>query len=281
MGSDPSFVAGVGLAATLASFFIGLVLALGILALLRLGDGRGVNRVTLVVVASSFAIAAGAWVFVLAARNNLGLPELQWYALSGLSFGLLGGLFPRFVGIPVVTLAVLAVLLCAAELTSWHRWQDGLLIVELKIFAADEDSTLCGLTTAERNSVPVFQNLHLAPGPLVLEVDTLSIAGPLAFIFGYRHYRLSSLGVEANGAVERAPSGSADGTQGLAADAVPSIHLFPFKPGVLEAGGAGSPLLVYLGISRTGLRSEPLPAEDLAQGNYILQADGSLTSEFR
>jgi len=84
MLSDPSLVAGIGLMAALSAFFIGLVLAVGILALLRLGDGRGTNRISMIIVASSFAIAAGAWVFVLAVRNSLGLPDLQWYALAGL-----------------------------------------------------------------------------------------------------------------------------------------------------------------------------------------------------
>jgi hypothetical protein len=37
----------------------------------------------------------------------------------------------------------------------------------------------------------------------------------------------------------------------------------------------------YLGFSRLRLRSVPLPAEDLAQGSYILEVDGSLASIIR
>ncbi|MFH2114612.1 MAG: hypothetical protein ABIJ86_08915 [Spirochaetota bacterium] len=268
MGSDPSFIAGVGLAGALSTFFIGLALAVGILALLRLGDGRGANRVSLIIVASSFAIATGAWVFVLAARSKLGLPELQWYALAGLVSGLSAGLFPRLVGIPVLTLAVLAVILGASEVAAWHPWQDGLKIMELKIFAADKDSSLCGLSTADRNAVPVLQNLRLAPGPLVLRIDVLVMDGPLAFLFGARHYRLVSLGVD--------DTAAAAGTE-----AAPAVHVFPFRRGILDGDGSGSPVSGYLGISRLSLRSEPLPVEDLAQGTYILEADGRLASVIR
>jgi hypothetical protein len=274
MGSDPSFIAGVGLLGTLSAFFIGLACAVTVLALLRLGDGRGTSRVSLIIVLCSFAIATGAWVFVLAVRNGLGLQAIQWYALAGLVAGLSGGLFPRLVGIPVLTLAVLAVFLGVSELSAWHPWQDGLPIVALKIYAADEGSSLCGLSLPDRNSIPVLQNLRLVPGPLVLEVDILAIGGPLAFLFGARHYRLASLGVEAG-------TGSAAADEPRTVNGVPAIHDFPFRRGILDGEGTGSPLMAYIGMSRLRLRSVPLPAEDLAQGTYILEPDGSLVSLIR
>jgi hypothetical protein len=280
MPSYTSFIAGVGLVGLLSAFFLGLALAVGILALLRMGDGRGATRISLIIVASSFAIAAGAWVFVLAARNGLGLSGLRWYALAGLAIGLSGSLLPRLVGIPVLTLAVLAVLLGASEVATWHPWQDGLRIVELKVYAADGDGSLCGLSMADRNSVPVLQNLRLAPGPLVLKIDVLSINGPLAFFFGDRHYRLASLGIDPS-----SPGGSAtNGTEAAQAGGTgiaPPVHAFPFRRGILDGDGGGSPVTGFLGISRQSLSSLPLPAEDLAQGSYILQADGSLASIIR
>jgi len=290
MGSDPSFLAGVGLLGSLTALFIGLALAVTVLALLRLGDGKGANRISLIIVLCSFAIASGAWVFVLATRNGLGLQAFQWYALAGLAIGLVGGLFPRLVGIPVLTLAILAVILGVSELSAWHRWQDDLPIVELKIYAADEGSSLCGMSLPGRNSIPVLQNLRLAPGPLVLEVDTLTIYGPLAFVFGSRHFRLASLRVD-DTAAAGGMTGAAGGMTGAAGGAVteaggvvgaaPAVHVFPFKRGILDGDGFGSPLMGYLGISRLRLRSVPLPAEDLAQGSYILESDGSLTSRIR
>jgi hypothetical protein len=280
MPSDPSFIAGVGLLSALSTFFLGLVLAVGILALLRLGDGKGTNRVSLIIVCSSFAIAAGAWVFVLAARNSLSLPEVQGYALAGLVIGLLGGLLPRLVGIPVLTLAVLAVILGASEVAAWHPWQAGLTVVELKVFAADQDGSLCGLSMADRNAVPVLQNLRLAPGPLVLKMDVLTIEGPLAFFFGSRHYRLARLGVDDTTSAGGAANGTAPGQAG-ATDSAPAVHVFPFRRGILDGGGGGSPVTGFLGISRQSLSSLPLPAEDLAQGSYILQSDGSLASIIR
>jgi hypothetical protein len=304
MGSDLSFLAGVGLLGTLTALFIGFALAVTVLALLRMGDGKGANRISLIIVLCSFAIASGAWVFVLAVRNGLGLQAFQWYALAGFAIGLIGGLFPRLVGIPILTLAILAVFLGVSELSAWHRWQDDLPIVELKIYAADKDSSLCGLSLPDRNSIPVLQNLRLAPGPLVLEVDTLSIDGPLAFVFGSRHYRLASLRVDDTGAAvgmtgaavgmtgaAGGMTGAAGGMTGAAgeavaeagrvADAAPAVHVFPFKRGILDGDGSGSPLMGYLGISRLRLRSVPLPAEDLAQGSYILESDGSLASRIR
>ncbi|MGD9941076.1 MAG: hypothetical protein AB7T74_14875 [Clostridia bacterium] len=288
MPSDPSFIAGLGLLSALSTFFVGLALAVGILALLRLGDGKGTNRVSLIIVFSSFAIAAGAWVFVLAARNSLGLPAVQWYALAGLATGLLGGLLPRLVGIPVLTLAVLAVILGASELSAWHPWQAGLTVVELKVFAADQDGSLCGLSMADRNAVPVLQNLRLAPGPLVLSIDVLAIEGPLAFFFGSRHYRLARLGVDETVPVSGTANGTAIGTangrapvQAGVAGGAPAVHVFPFRRGILDGDGSGSPVTGFLGISRLNLNSDPLPAEDLAQGSYILQPDGSLASIIR
>jgi hypothetical protein len=280
MPSDPSFIAGLGLLSALSTFFVGLALAVGILALLRLGDGKGTNRVSLIIVFSSFAIAAGAWVFVLAARNSFGLPAVQWYALAGLVTGLLGGLLPRLVGIPVLTLAVLAVILGASEVSAWHPWQAGLRVVELKVFAADQDGSLCGLSMADRNAVPVLQNLRLAPGPLVLSIDVLAIEGPLAFFLGSRHYRLARLGVDDTVPV----SGAANSTSPVqtgATGSAPAVHVFPFRRGILDGDGGGSPLTGFLGISRLNLNSDPLPAEDLAQGSYILQPDGSLASIIR
>jgi hypothetical protein len=103
----------------------------------------------------------------------------------------------------------------------------------------------------------------------VLEVDTLTIDGPLAFLFGARHYRLVSLGVDDTVVVA-----------GSAVD-VPSIHVFPSRQGILDGGGSGNPVLGYIGISRLRLRSLALPAEDLAQGSYILKPDGSLASIIR
>ena len=280
MLSDPSLMAGIGLMAALSAFFIGLVLAVGILALLRLGDGRGTNRVSMIIVASSFAIAAGAWVFVLAARNSLGLIDLQWYALAGLGIGLFGSLLPRVVGIPVLTLVLLAFILGASELAAWHPWQDGLGIVELKVYAADGDGTLCGLSTADRNAVPVLQNLRLAPGPLVLKIDVLTIEGPLAFFFGARHYRLASLGVD-DTAEAAAPAAMLDASPADGTDIAPAVHVFPFRRGILDGDGNGSPVTGFLGLSRRSLRSDPLPAEDLAQGGYILQPDGKMASVIR
>ena len=278
MGSDPSFIAGVGLLGSLSGCFIGLALALAVLALLRMGDGKGTSRVTLIIVLCSFAIATGAWVFVLAARNGLGLQATQWYVLAGLLIGLFGGLFPRFVGIPVLTLAVLAVFLGVSELSTWHPWQPGLPIVELKIYAADEDSSFCGLSLPDRNSIPVLQNLRLAPGPLVLEVDTLTIGGPLAFFFGSRHYRLSCLGTN----ISPTDGSVGDGTEtDSTVNGMPAIHVFPSRRGILDGDGSGSPLLGVIGISRLKQRSTPLPAEDLAQGSYIVEPDGSLSSLLR
>ncbi|MDX9959546.1 MAG: hypothetical protein RBT68_13985 [Spirochaetia bacterium] len=284
MPSDPSFIAGVGLLSALSTIFLGLALAVAILALLRLGDGKGANRVSLIIVFSSFAIAAGAWVFVLAARNSLGLPAVQWYALAGLLIGLLGGLLPRLVGIPVLTLAVLAMILGASEVSAWHPWQAGLTVVELKVFAADQDGSLCGLSMADRNAVPVLQNLRLAPGPLVLSIDVLAIEGPLAFFFGSRHYRLARLGVDETVPVSGSANGTANGrapVQAGATGSAPAVHIFPFRRGILDGDGSGSPVTGFLGISRLNLNSDPLPAEDLAQGSYILQADGSLASIIR
>jgi hypothetical protein len=183
-------------------------------------------------------------------------------------------LFPRLVGIPVLTLAVLTVFLGISELSAWHPWQAGLPLVELKIYAADEASSLCGLSLPDRNAIPVLQNLRLAPGSLVLDVDTLTIGGPLAFFFGSRHYRLASLGVEDT------PGLPGEGT-GRISDGVPAIHVFPFRRGILDGDGTGSPLMAYIGMSRLRLQSAPLSAEDLAQGTYILEADGSLASMLR
>jgi hypothetical protein len=278
MPFDPSFIAGVGLLAALSTFFIGLGLAAAVLALLRMGDGRGAGRISLIIVFCSFAIAAGAWVFVLAARSGLGLPVIRWYALAGLLIGLSGGLAPRLVGIPVLTLAILAVVLGSSELAAWHAWQNGLEIMELKIYAADEGSSLCGLSLPDRNAVPVLQNIRLAPGPLVLEVDALAVDGPLAFFLGSRHYRLVSLGIDevpADGSV------ATDAHAGRTANGAPAIHVFPARRGILYGDGTGSPIGGFLGMTRTRLRSMPLPAEDLAQGTYVLEPDGGLASILR
>lgn len=279
MSSDPSFIAGVGLLAALSALFIGLALAVGTLGLLRLGDGKGPQRISLIIVASSFAIAAGAWVFVLAARNNLVFPDIRSYALVGLALGLAGSLFPRFVGIPVLTMALLALILGAAEVAAWHPWQNGLRIVELRVFAADADGSLCGLSTVDRNSVPVLQNLRLAPGPLVLEIQVLALKGPLAFFLGSRHYRLASLMVDPATSTNEMGVGSGTGNQAGGSANAPAVHVFPFRRGILD--GTSNPVTGFIGISRLSLRSDPLPSEDLAQGSYTLQADGSLTTIIR
>lgn len=278
MASDPSFIAGVGLLSSLSAMFLGLSVAVVVLSLLRLGDGKGAGRISLIIVLCSFAIAAGAWVFVLAVRNGLGVPDLKWYALVGLALGLFGGLLPRLTGIPLLTLAVLAVFLGISEVSSWHPWQDELRVLELKIYAADETSSLCGLSLPDRNAVPVLQNLRLAPGDLVLHVDVLILEGPLAFFCGSRHYRLASL--EADPGSRKVGEVSNRDAKGLA-EGFPAVHVFPFRKGILEGDGTGSPLMAFLGLSRRILRSDPLPAEDLAQGNYVLRSDGGLASLIR
>jgi hypothetical protein len=283
MSFEPSFSAGVGLLGTLSAFFLGFALAVAILAVLRLGDGKGGSRVSLIIIACSLAIAAGTWVFVLAVRNGLVIDDLQWYVLTGLALGLLCSLFPKLVGIPALTMAVLAVLLAASELAGWHAWEDGLQIVELKIYAADPSSSLCGLSLPDKNSVPVLQNLRLASGPLVLELEVLEISGPMAFLFGRRYYRLDSLGV----ADEGQPAGTTGGPEGggsengLSYNGAPLVHTFPARRGTLEGQGVGSPIMGYLGLNRSTLRSAPLPAEDMAQARYVIEADGSLTSTIR
>jgi hypothetical protein len=260
MNADASYIAASGLLCATAAFALGIVLALIILSILRSGDSGGTARLSLILVFLSLAIAAGAWAFVLVVRGALDPLSLRWYVFSGGLAGLICGLLPRAAGVPLLTMAIIALVLAATELSAWQPWRTGSWVAEIQVYSTTGDATFCGLSIPGRDAAPIMQNLRLPKGPLILSVDSLIIQGPLAFIYGSRYYRLAMI----------RPGDGASGS-----------HSFPSRPGLLDGGGTGSPIARIMGMRRSVLYSAILPDSDMARARYYLGSDGQLLSDIQ
>jgi len=252
MVSEPVAAEAARLAALAAAAFFGLGAAAAIRSIIRRGDGGGRRRSIAAMLAASGAVAAGAWAFVALARLGAVPAMTAVYAALGFAAGLLGGLFPRAAGVPLVLAAILASGLAAAGLGTWLAWNGGTEAARLTVYSATGQGSLQSLRSAAGRGRSEERNLELADGPVTLEFEVVTIAGPFSVAFGTRRYRLVAV--------------VAGGTR----------VVLPGDRGPLLDQSGGGLMARLLGCSVEKLLTPPFEPSTLATASYVLLPDGSI-----
>jgi len=253
MASDTALVAEAArLGASAAAAFAGLAAAAVLRSLFRRGDGGAARRSVAAMTAASVAVAAGAWSFVTAARGGVSLDFVAAYLAAGFAAGLLVGLFPRAVGLPLLTAAVLTTAAAVVGLSPWLPWSPGAEAARVTAYRADGDATMIALRTAAAHGRSSERNLELGPGPIRLEFDVVDIRGPLSLAFGPRRYRPVALSTTT------------------------AIVALNGDRGPLIAPGDGGLLAKALGCTVATLTAPPFEPFAMATASYTIKGDGAI-----
>jgi hypothetical protein len=121
---------------------------------------------------------------VFPAKASLQGAALPAWAAAVLAAGLLAGLWPRAAGLPMAAVALGAFLFLDAGLAGWLPFSGpgpvaSLLPYEASGGAAGAASFRGELELAERDSVPVVQEIGMASADAALAVESLDLSGPL------------------------------------------------------------------------------------------------------
>ena len=145
---------------------------------------RRAARSARAVALAALAVLAATALLVFPDKAGLSDPLLRLSAAAALGLGLVGGTFPLAAGLPLAALALGAFLFLRSGLGGWIPFGGpgplgSLLPYELKAGPAGEGSFRGELELAERDSVPVAQEVGLASDGAALAVESLELKGPV------------------------------------------------------------------------------------------------------
>jgi len=193
--------------AALAALFLGLAAGQALRGALKRGGAAG-RRKAASRWARSFAFAALAVLsatalLVLPAKSSLLEPSLPWTAAAAFPLGFLAGLWPLAAGIPAALLVSGALFLARASLAGWVPFRGPGPVASLLPFERGAEGQLpaacrAELELAERDSMPVAQELLIESDAAGLTVEGLVLRGPAALAAkltrgASRFYRVAGL----------------------------------------------------------------------------------------
>jgi len=109
-------------------------------------------------------------------------PLLPWSALAAFALGVLAGTWPRAAGAPIASLCLAAFLLLRSGLGGWIAFRGPREVATLlpyELAKGGKPSFRGDLELAERDSVPVAQEVSLDSGAAALAVESLEFEGPI------------------------------------------------------------------------------------------------------
>lgn len=205
MGSEGWLAAGMGtplpwwldpwVAAAIAALGAGLALGQGVRALATLARHEEVpaQRGVLASVSMSLATAFVAVLLAGPGAGRLAEPGLPVWALVVAAAALLGSVFPRAAGLPLLTLLSLGAVAFALLVLPLHPASGRTALASALPVSVREDGVRLSFETSGPNAVPVTGALDLPPVPYGLAIEEARFAGPLAAFFGARRWRLAAL----------------------------------------------------------------------------------------
>jgi hypothetical protein len=151
------------------------------------------RRSTLAFVLLALGTLAAAGLFIFPDKASLGDSRLVVFGLGFTGAGILVGLLPRAVGIPLLMLATILASLVAAGLDGWVRADRVREIAVLTPFVVDEKGVRGELAVEEKDTVPIIQKIDIPTVDSGLVIERLELSGPLALLGGNSFYRVAGL----------------------------------------------------------------------------------------
>ena len=243
-------------AAALAALGAGLALGQGVRALASLARHEEVPARRGVLASVSMSLAAAFAAVLLAGPGSVRLaePGLPLWTLAVAGAALLGSVFPRAAGLPLLTVLSLGAVVLALLALPLHPAAGRTALASALPVSVREDGVRLSFETTGPNAVPVTGALELGPGPQRLVVDLLRLRGPLAAFFGPARWRLRSIEGPAGVELHRFPSHA---TLLDAPFIAPALGLGPVRLPFMTAERVGSPLAEPRALDRRAWLLEP------------------------
>jgi hypothetical protein len=132
---------------------------------------------------AAIAVLSATGLLVLPAKSSLLEQALPWTAAAALALGFLAGRWPLAAGIPEAALALGAILLVRTALAGWVPFRGAgpvasLLPFERSDTASGRASYRAELELAERDSIPVAQEVLIDSAAAGLVAESLVLSGP-------------------------------------------------------------------------------------------------------
>jgi hypothetical protein len=201
---------------------------------------------------------------------------LPWACVAA-ALGLLAGFRPLALGLPIIALAAGSCVLLSLCLAGWLPFHaasgEGYRIARLMPYEVGASSFRGQLETAERDSVPVLQELSLDSSSVSLVAESLELVGPLGF---------AAKVLASAGRISYAARGSYEASArfyrivGLGAPGGPERAFAPPPSlGVLDAVlTAGGTRAIFGLVKRTRCASEPIALAALEPVHFSIDAEG-------
>ncbi len=175
--------------AALAALFLGLAAGQAFRAPLARGGAarrrKAASRWTRSFAFAAFAVLSATALLVLPAKSSLLEPSLPWTGAAAFALGFLAGLWPLAAGLPAALLVSGALLLARASLAGWVPFRGAGPVASLLPFERSGEGAgpfayRAELELAERDSIPVAQELLIESDAAGLAVEGIVLRGPVA-----------------------------------------------------------------------------------------------------